>query len=201
MDAESTAQDEGDIQLTSPSEWDSATWAGLRAIVREDMDTYGKSLLHPAEQMLLVYRFGVWAHDPARSRTVHKLCGVLYKVANAMYVRNMLGFEVSHQTKIGRRVRFVHQGGVVLQPDAEIGDDSMIYHGVTVGRRWEEFHSIEYLAPPRIGRGVHVGAGAVIIGSVRIGDGAKIGPNAVVTKNVPTGASVVAPASRTLRLR
>lgn len=201
MESTSPATDIDQTGPTPPTEWNSATWAGLREIIREDLSTYRAGPLHPAQHLLVVHRFGVWAHDPARSKPLSLLCRALYRAANTLYIRNVLGFELTHRTKIGRRVRFVHQGGVVIQPDAEIGDDAMIFHGVTIGRRWEEYHSAQYHMPPKIGRGVQVGAGAVIVGPIRVGDGAKIGPNAVVTSDVPTGASVVASPSRTLRLR
>jgi len=187
--------------VTDPTEWDMSTWQGLLDIVREDMASHAPGWLVPAKHMLAVHRFGEWVHAPGRGFLVRRLGRVLYKFVNAAYVRNVLGFEVSHDTAIGHRVVFVHQNGVVLQPGAVIGDDCMIYHGVTLGRRWEPDHAESYYAPPRIGRGVHLGVGSVVIGAVRVGDGAKVGPNAVVVTDVPDGGSVVSPPARSLRLR
>lgn len=201
MEPPSSNAEPKDIVCTPATAWDSTTWSGLRDIVREDIATYRGGIIHPGQHVLLVHRFGVWAYDATRPRLLRRIWRAVFNVVNALYVRNILGFELSHRARIGRRVRFVHQGGVVIQPDAEIGDETMIFHGVTIGRRWEEYHSAQYHAPPKLGRGVQVGVGAVIVGAVQIGDGAKVGPNAVVTTDVPAGASVVAPPSRVLRLR
>lgn len=186
------------IQLTAPSSWDTSSIFGLMNIVREDIDFNSGGLMVPAIQMLVVHRFGEWA--AAHSSLLGRLSFVIYKILNT-YVRNVLGFEVSHTTKIGRRVVFVHQNGVVIHPNAEIGDECMIYHNVTIGRRWDDSHSGAYRAPVRIGKGVHLGVGSTVIGAVEIGDNAKVGPHALVTTSIPAAASVLAPASRIMRLR
>jgi serine O-acetyltransferase len=186
-----------DVLVTPPSDWDTSSVRGLIEIVREDMHANSSGLLVPATQMLVVHRFGEWvAARPKPFRTVGLLA---FRLLNA-YVRNVLGFEIARTTKIGRRVVFVHQNGVVLQPKAEIGDDCMLYHNVTVGRRWDTYRPQSFLEPVRIGKGVHLGVGSTVIGAVRIGDLAKVGPHALVTTDIPAGASVIAPASRILRL-
>lgn len=183
---------------SAPTPWNTASLKALFAIVREDVSCHAGGILVPAIQMLMVHRLGEWA--AAQRKPLSTLGLFIFRVLNT-YVRNVLGFEVSHRTKIGRRVVFVHQNGVVIHPDAEIGDECMIYHNVTIGRRWDDGRPGSFRDPVRIGRGVHLGVGCTIIGAVQIGDGAKVGPNALVLTNVPAGASVVAPASRILRLR
>lgn len=186
------------VVVTPPTAWNAASLRSLVAIVREDRCVNRGSLLAPAVQMLAVHRFGEWA---SAQRDLRRKVGmVLFRIAN-VYIRNVLGFEVAATTKIGRRVVFVHQNGVVLMPDAEIGDECMIYHNVTVGRRWDDYRPDSFREPVRIGRGVHLGVGSTVIGAVSIGDGAKVGPHALVTRNIPAGASVIAPASRVLNLR
>jgi serine O-acetyltransferase len=110
-----------------------------------------------------------------------------------VYCRFMYTHEVPFTAKLGRRVAFAHQGCIVIHWLAEIGDDCTISHNVTIGaaKGWDH---------PTLGKGVQVGVGAVIIGSIRIGDGARIGPNAVVMSNVPPGATVFAPPSRVVIL-
>ena len=71
--------------------------------------------------------------------------------------------------------------GVQLGETTEIGDDVMLYHGVTLGGRSVE----QGQRHPTLGDRVTVGAGAKILGPVRIGDGSAIGANAVVTHDVP----------------
>ena len=187
-----------EVQITPPTGWDTGSWKACKSIVREDMAANSRGWLVPAKHMLVVHRFGEWA--AVQPWPLRPVVWAVFRLANT-YVRNVLGFEVHHTTKIGRRVVFVHQHGVVLQPNAEIGDECMIYHNVTIGRRWEEFHPETFLEPPRIGKGVHLGVGSTVIGAVRVGDGAKVGPHALVTTDVPAGASVVPPPSRVMRLR
>jgi len=75
----------------------------------------------------------------------------------------------------------------VIGETAEIGDDTTLYHGVTLGgTTWNKGKR-----HPTLGRGVVVGAGAKILGPIRVGDGAKVGSNAVVVKDVPDQATVV----------
>src|SRR5690606_24885584 len=73
-----------------------------------------------------------------------------------------------------------HGMGVVIGETAEIGDDVMLYHGVTLGgRSWEPVKR-----HPTLGDGVIVGAGAKVLGNITLGHGSQVGANAVVTRNV-----------------
>jgi serine O-acetyltransferase len=108
------------------------------------------------------------------------------------YARNHYGIELPASAVLGRRVVIAHQNGIVIHPNAVIGDDCVIRHNVTIGAI--NFDLIDHA--PKLGRGVHVGCGAVIMGPISIGDGARIGPNAVVITDVPAGASVFVSAPR-----
>ena len=77
--------------------------------------------------------------------------------------------------------------GVVIGETAIIGDDCLIYHGVTLGGTGKQ-HKKRH---PTLGNNVMIGCGAKILGNITIGDNAKIGANSVVTKNVPANSSVV----------
>ena len=71
--------------------------------------------------------------------------------------------------------------GVVIGETAEVGDDVMLYHGVTLGGR-----SLQRVKRhPTVGNHVTIGAGARVLGPVFIGDGVQIGANSVVVKDVP----------------
>ncbi len=108
--------------------------------------------------------------------------------------RWLTGIEIHPGAKIGRRVFIDHGMGVVIGETAEIGEDSTLYHGVTLGgTSWKEGKR-----HPTLGKGVIVGAGAKILGPIVIGDGAKIGSNAVVVKDVPSGATAVGIPARIL---
>jgi len=101
--------------------------------------------------------------------------------------RFLTGIEIHPGATIGRRVFIDHGMGVVIGETAEIGDDSTLYHGVTLGgTSWNQGKR-----HPTLGKGVVVGAGAKILGPIHVGDSAKIGSNAVVVRNVPLGATAV----------
>ena len=101
--------------------------------------------------------------------------------------RWLTGIEIHPGAQIGRRVFIDHGMGVVIGETAEIGDDTTLYHGVTLGgTSWNKGKR-----HPTLGKGVVVGAGAKILGPIFIGDGAKVGSNAVVVKDVPAGATAV----------
>ena len=103
------------------------------------------------------------------------------------FSRWITGIEIHPGATIGRRVFIDHGMGVVIGETAEIGDDTTLYHGVTLGgTSWNKGKR-----HPTLGRNVVVGAGAKILGPVIVGDGAKVGSNAVVVKDVPPGATAV----------
>lgn len=95
--------------------------------------------------------------------------------------RAATGIEIHPGATIGRRFFVDHGMGVVIGETAEVGDDVMLYHGVTLGGRSME----PVKRHPTLGDGVTVGAGAKILGDVTVGHGAQVGANAVVTKDVP----------------
>ena len=107
------------------------------------------------------------------------------------YVRNVYGIELSRKVKVGRRLWLAHQSGMVIGA-AEIGDDCLIRHNVTIGAT----SNATIDRAPVLKNRVEVGAGAVILGGIVIGDDVRIGPNAVVTTDVPAGAAVMAPLAR-----
>jgi serine O-acetyltransferase len=108
--------------------------------------------------------------------------------------RWLTGIEIHPGATIGRRVFIDHGMGVVVGETAEIGDDSTLYHGVTLGgTTWKKGKR-----HPTLGKGVVIGAGAKVLGPILIGDGAKIGSNAVVVKDVPPGATAVGIPARIL---
>ncbi|WP_141786452.1 serine O-acetyltransferase EpsC [Ornithinicoccus hortensis] len=101
--------------------------------------------------------------------------------------RTVTGVEIHPGATIGRRVFIDHGMGVVIGETAEVGDDVMMYHGVTLGGRSMQ----PVKRHPTIESGVTLGAGARLIGPVTVGAGAQIGANAVVVRDVPDGATAV----------
>ena len=137
---------------------------------------------------IAVYRFGVWARH--QKGLAGRIVTLLYRVLNA-FVRNLYSIELPHRATIGHRPWFPHPAGIVISQLAEVGDDCKIRQNVTIasvtrGRKRTPPYA------PKLGNGVEVGAGAVIIGGITIGDGARIGPNAVVMTDVPPGGAAFA---------
>ncbi len=95
--------------------------------------------------------------------------------------------EIHPGAVIGRRFFIDHGMGVVIGETAEIGDDVMLYHGVTLGGRTREGGKRH----PTLGDGVAVGAGAKILGPITIGAGSAVGANAVVTRDAPEDSILV----------
>ena len=99
--------------------------------------------------------------------------------------RFLTGIEIHPGATIGRRFFIDHGMGVVIGETAVVGDDVMLYHGVTLGGRSLARGTKRH---PTLGDGVTIGAGARVLGDIEVGDGAQIGANSVVVKDVPQGA-------------
>jgi serine O-acetyltransferase len=97
------------------------------------------------------------------------------------FARFLTGIEIHPGATIGRRFFIDHGIGVVVGETTEIGDDVMLYHGVTLGGRSLN----QGKRHPTIGNRVTVGAGAKVLGPLLIGDDTAIGANSVVTHDVP----------------
>ena len=142
----------------------------------------------------------IWSHRLAhRLWSKPALRGLARVLSQA--TRFLTGIEIHPGASIGRRFFIDHGMGVVIGETAEIGDDVMIYHGVTLGGR-----SLERVKRhPTIGDRVTIGAGAKVLGPVNVGADTAIGANAVVTRDVPaesiaTGIpAVIRPRSEKLR--
>jgi serine O-acetyltransferase len=138
------------------------------------------------EVMLLYPGF----HAVALHRLAHWLWKYEFKLmgrAVSQFSRWLTGIEIHPGAIIGRRFVIDHGMGVVVGETAEVGDDVMLYQGVTLGGT-----SLEAVKRhPTVEDGVIVGAGAKVLGAITIGKGARIGGNAVVVKDVPPGATMV----------
>ena len=171
-----------------------AGWRRLPQLLREDWRVNFRDWTQPGFRAIAVHRFGTCVGQLRRG----PLKMVLRRVHLAMYryVRNHYGIELPVTAVIGRRVIIGHQSGIVLHANAVIGDECFIRQNVTIGATTFERAD----EAPTLGRGVSVGAGAVILGGITIGDRAKIGPNAVVMVDVPADTSVFVNAPRMLKL-
>ncbi|MBP3893964.1 MAG: serine O-acetyltransferase [Atopobiaceae bacterium] len=102
--------------------------------------------------------------------------------------RSKLGVDIHPAATIGHRFTIDHGIGVVIGSTAIIGDDCLIYQGVTLGMTGKRPYGKRH---PTLGSGVMVGANAVLLGDISVGDGAKVGAGAVVVGDVPAHVTVV----------
>ena len=126
----------------------------------------------------------VWGY-----RIAHFLWNLKLKLIARIYsnwIRAATGIEIHPAAKIGRRFFIDHGMGVVIGATAVVGDDVMIYHGVTLGARTSEAKKRH----PTIGNNVVIGAGAKVLGDINIGEGVRINANLVVTKSVTARTNV-----------
>ena len=110
--------------------------------------------------------------------------------------RRRTGVEIHPAAKIGRRLVIDHGTGIVIGATAEIGDDCLLYQGVTLGGTGaarEKRH-------PTLGNNVMVGCGAKVLGPFKVGDNARIAANSVVLEEVPANSTVVGVPGRVVRL-
>lgn len=165
---------------------------GLSALLREDWIAHQRDWTRPGFRALAIYRFGCWRYSQPAG--VRHFLGFVHRVL-FRFARNVYGIELPASARIGRRVVFEHQSGIVVHGNAIIGDDCVIRQNVTLGNR----HRDRLFDAPELGCRVDVGAGAKVLGRVRVGDDARIGANAVVLEDVPAGATAVGVPARVQR--
>ncbi|AHV99244.1 serine O-acetyltransferase [Paenibacillus sabinae] len=127
----------------------------------------------------------IWAH-----RIAHRLYRrEWFTVARmvSQFSRFMTGIEIHPGARIGKRLFIDHGMGVVIGETCEIGDDVIIYQGVTLGGTGKE----KGKRHPTVGNNVVIGSGAKVLGSFRIGDNCNVGSNSVVLREVPDNSTVV----------
>ncbi|WP_457962779.1 serine O-acetyltransferase EpsC [Arthrobacter sp. D1-29] len=156
----------------------------IMLLLREDLQAAKDQ--DPAASSLLAMAFvysgvhAVWSHRVAHALWQHrKLKGAARLLSQLS--RSLTGIEIHPGATIGRRLFIDHGTGIVVGETAEIGDDVLMYQGVTLGGRALN----RTKRHPTIGNRVMLGAGAKILGPVVVGDDAAVGANAVVVRDVP----------------
>ena len=154
----------------------------LDAALREDPAASSRlevALLYPGVH-------AVWAHRVAHALWTHRSGLRLLARVISQLARGVTGVEIHPGATIGRRFFIDHGMGVVIGETAEIGDDVVMYHQVTLGGRSRG----RFKRHPTIGDGVLLGAGAKVIGPITVGAGSQVGANALVVHDVPPGSVV-----------
>jgi serine O-acetyltransferase len=157
--------------------------------VREQFDTVFKR--DPAARSVLEI---VLCYPGFHAVLIHRLAHGIYKrgwftLARVIsqFSRAMTGIEIHPGATIGRRFFIDHGMGIVIGETSEIGDDVLMYQGVTLGGTGKEAGKRH----PTIGNEVVIGTGAKILGNIRVGDHVKVGAGSVVVRSVPSHSTVV----------
>jgi len=157
----------------------------------------------------------IYKQDPAAKNKIEVLllypcihALIAYRIANFLYKKNIFflarlisqfsrfltGIEIHPGATIGKGLFIDHGMGVVIGETAEIGDNVIIYHGVTLGGTGKETGKRH----PTVEDNVIIGAGAKVLGPITLKKGSRVGANTVVLKDVPHDSTVVGCAGRNI---
>ncbi|MCM8795564.1 MAG: serine O-acetyltransferase [Candidatus Omnitrophica bacterium] len=169
----------------------------MAIIFREEIRTAQKK--DPAAKSFLEV---LLLYEGLHALIAHRIAHFFYKchlffIARliSQIARHMTGIEIHPGAQIGRRFFIDHGMGVVIGETAIIGDDVLLYQGVTLGGTGLE----KGKRHPTIGNNIVIGAGAKVLGNITIGDNSYIGANAVVIKDVPPNSTIVGVPGRITR--
>ncbi len=144
-------------------------------------------LLYPGVHAVIFHRVShwLWRHH---LRFLARL--------NSQLGRHCTGIEIHPGAQLGRRLVMDHGMGIVIGETAEVGDDCLIYHGVTLGGTGKDTGKRH----PTIGNNVMIACGAKVLGPFKVGDNARIAANAVVLQEVPDDATAVGIPAKIVRI-
>lgn len=144
-------------------------------------------LLYPGVHATIYHRLAHWLYK----RGLRFLARVV-----SQWSRFWTGIEIHPGATIGRRFVIDHGMGIVIGETAEVGDDVLLYQGVTLGGTGKD----QGKRHPTIGNHVMIGSGAKVLGPFTVGDYARIAANAVVLTEVPPDATAVGVPARVVRV-
>lgn len=169
----------------------------IRNILMKDV-----AAAYKRDQAARNYAVIIRTYPGLRAITIHRFAYELYRLGAGDYARGLAerihtrtGIDVHPGAKIGKSFFIDHGTGTVIGETAEIGDNVLIYQGVTLGYYcYQEDDDGTWIKGkkrhPTIGNNVVIGAGTKIFGPVNIGNNLKIGANAWITKDIPSGGTV-----------
>jgi len=148
---------------------------------------YLEVLFYPGVQAIVLYRI---------SHMLYGLRVPLMPRAISYFGRFLTGAEIHPAAKIGKNFFIDHATGVVIGETAEIGDNVMLYHGVTLGGHgwWKDKKGSK--RHPTIEDNVTIGVGAAILGPVTIKKNSRIGALSVIVDDIPENSTVTCPKGR-----
>ncbi len=143
--------------------------------------------LYPGIKAVRSHRRAHWFYE-------HKMFFIARWISQAS--RRRTGIEIHPGAKIGKRLVIDHGMGIVIGETAELGDDCLIYHGVTLGGTGKDTGKRH----PTIGNNVLISAGAKVLGPFKVGDNSRIAANAVVLSEVPPDSTAVGIPAKIVRI-
>ncbi|HEX4167625.1 MAG TPA: serine O-acetyltransferase [Bryobacteraceae bacterium] len=163
----------------------------INAIKREDpaaKSSWEVLLCYPGLHAVLFHRVSRWFYLREWFTTGRFV---------SQFARFLTGIEIHPGARIGERLFIDHGLGVVIGETAEVGDDVLLYQGVTLGGTGNECGKRH----PTLGNRVVIGTGASVLGNIKLGDDVKVGAGSVVVHSVPNGSTVVGIPGRVVRTR
>ncbi len=171
----------------------------MRQVLREDIAAIRRNdpaarniveiwLCYPTLHAILIHRVAHFLHAKWRVPVLPRVISV--------FSRFLTGVEIHPGAKIGRGFFIDHGSGVVIGETAEIGNDCVFFHGVTLGGTGHHMDKRH----PTIGRGVLIGANATLLGPIDVGDDAKIGAaSVIINRDVPANCTAVGAPARIVK--
>lgn len=145
-------------------------------------------LLYPGIKAVRSHRRAHWFYQ-------HDMKFIARLISQAS--RRRTGIEIHPGAKIGKRLVIDHGMGIVIGETAEIGDDCLLYHGVTLGGTGKDTGKRH----PTIGNNVLIGTGAKVLGPFTVGDNSRIAANSVVLSEIPPDSTAVGIPARVVKRR
>lgn len=157
----------------------------------QDRQRYGRGawLVQPSFWAVATYRFGRWTL--AAPRPLRPFAHGLY-FACYSFVRLATGIDIPRGAKFGPGLLIHHFGGIIINPECEVGANCTMRHGVTLGSNKDGG------APPVLEDDVTLGAYAQVLGNVTVGSGSTVGAMTVVLQDIPPGSTAVGVPARIL---
>lgn len=144
-------------------------------------------LLYPGIKAVRSHRKAHWCYE-------HGLTFLARLISQRSSRRT--GIEIHPGAQIGKRLVIDHGMGIVIGETAEIGDDCLIYHGVTLGGTGKDVGKRH----PTIGNNVLIGTGAKVLGPITVGSNSRIAANSVVLSEIPEDSTAVGIPAKVVRI-
>ena len=173
--------------------------AGFLTTLRGDLDAVQRN--DPAAQSRLETTL---CHTPFHAQVLHRVAHVLHTRWRVPLLPRLLqvlgrfwsGVEIHPGASIGQRLFIDHGTAVVIGATAEIGDDCVLFHNVTLGGTGR----YDGKRHPTLGNNVYVGTGAILLGPIRVGDNSRVGANSfIIMRDVPPDCTVVGVPARIVK--